>query len=123
VVSRRQEKVAQTLKQEISHVILRELHDPRISFLTIMKVETTPDLRIAKVYVSVMGDEVKQTLTLKGLRNAAPFIRQAIGHRVRLRHTPALRFQLDDSVKKSIHLSKLIREALADSGGHDEASD
>ena len=114
--------MAQSLKQEISQIVLHELQDPRISFLTVTKVETTLDLRSAKVHVSVMGDETKQTLTLKGLQSAAPFIRQTVGRRVRLRYTPRLTFLLDDSVKKSVHMSKLIREALEEPSGSDATS-
>ena len=120
--SRRQERVAERVKQEISQIILRELQDPRIGFLTVTKVEMSPDLRFAKVFVSVLGDETKQALTLRGLQSASPFIRLTIGRRVQLRYTPRLRFQLDDSVKKSVHLSKLIREALEDSGERDATS-
>ncbi|MFH0962643.1 MAG: 30S ribosome-binding factor RbfA [Planctomycetota bacterium] len=113
--SRRQERVAQSLKQEISRILLFELKDPRMGFMTVTNVLVAGDLKSALVCVSVMGDAAAQALTLKGLRSATAFIQQSVGRRLGLRYTPALRFEADDSVKKSVHLSKVLREVVKES--------
>ncbi len=92
--------------------ILTELRDPRISDVTVTLVEVSPDMRHAKVHVSVMGDEAKQKLTLRGLQNAAGFLQQKIAHRIDTRYTPRLRFVLDQGVKRSIEVSRILDEVL-----------
>lgn len=110
--SRRIERLSEAIKQEVSKAILYKLKDPRISFITVTKVEVAPDLKRAKVYISVMGDEKTQQKTLQGLERAKGFIQSEVGAQLQTRYTPVLRFYLDESVKKSIHISKLIDEAV-----------
>ena len=107
--------MAESLKQEISRILLFELKDPRTGFMTVTRVEVAADLKSARVLISVMGDAAAQTLTLKGLRSATPFVQKSVGRRLGLRYTPALRFEMDESVKKSVHLSKVLREVLEES--------
>ena len=94
--------------------ILTDLQDPRISDVTVTYVEVSPDLRNAKVHVSVMGDEAKQNLSVHGLQNAAGFLQQKVGRRVETRYTPRLRFVLDKGVKHSIEVDRLLGELLPD---------
>lgn len=110
--SRRIEKLSEAIKQEASKIILYELNDPRISFITVTKAEMSSDLRRAKVYVSIIGDALSQKKTLQGLEHAKGFIQGEVGARLQIRYTPILTFCLDESVKKSMHISKLIDEAV-----------
>lgn len=104
----RVEKVQELMKQELSQIILRELKDPRIGFVTITKVAATPDLREAKCYVSVMGDEGKVRDTMRGLQSSLGYIRKEIGRRIRLRFTPELSFEVDRSLDYSTHIQELL---------------
>jgi len=98
----------------VSTAILTELRDPRIRDVTVTYVEVSPDMRQAKVHVSVMGDEPKQSLSLRGLKNAAGFLQQKVGKRIDARYTPRLTFVLDKGVKHSIEVSRLLGELLPD---------
>jgi len=94
--------------------ILAELNDPRIQDVTVTYVEVSGDLRHAKVHVSVMGDEKKQQLSLRGLQSAAGFLQSRCATRIDTRYTPRLEFKLDQGVKKSIEISRLLAEVLPD---------
>ena len=104
----RVEKVQEFIKQEISQIILQELKDPRIGFVTVTQVEITGDLRNAKVYVSLMGNEEQIKDFWRGLQSSLGFIRREIGQRIRLRVTPELSFQLDKSLDYSAHIQELL---------------
>jgi ribosome-binding factor A len=110
--SRRTAKVAEAVREEVSTTILFGLKDPRVKNVTVTRVEVSPDLRNAKVYVSVMGDETTQRLSLRGLESARGFLQAKLAERVQIRYTPILHFQLDQGVKKSIEASRLLREVL-----------
>src|SRR5690606_14771685 len=112
--------------------ILFELRDPRVKMVTVTRAEVSGDLQHAKVFVSVMGTESEQKLTMHGLRHAAGFIQSRLADRLKTRFTPVIKFVADEGVKKSIEISRLIREALGDPsaegqgqevGGGDEESD
>ena len=90
--------------------ILTELKDPRVRHVTVTYVEVSPDLRLAKVHVSVRGDETQQRLSLQGLRSAAGFLQQKVGQRVETRYTPRLRFELDMGVKRSMEITQILDE-------------
>ena len=92
--------------------ILADLKDPRIQNVTVTHVEVSPDMRQAKVRVSVMGDEKAQQLSLHGLQSAAGFLQQKIAKRIDTRYTPRIMFELDMGVKKSIAIAKLLDEVL-----------
>src|SRR5580704_7168068 len=110
--SRRIAKVAEAVREQVSTAILFGLKDPRVKNVTVTRVEVSPDLRNAKVYVSVMGDEKTQRLTLRGLQSARGFLQAKFAERVQIRYTPLLHFQLDQGVKRSIEASRLLREVL-----------
>jgi ribosome-binding factor A len=110
--SRRTAKVAEAVREQVSTTILFGLRDPRVKNVTVTRVEVSPDLRNAKVYVSVMGDEKAQRLTIKGLESARGFLQAKLAERVKIRYTPILHFQLDQGVKRSIEASRLLREVL-----------
>jgi ribosome-binding factor A len=92
--------------------ILAEVRDPRVRDVTVTRVEVSPDLRVAKVYVSVMGDEKKQNLCLYGLQHSAGFLQSKINARIDTRYTPKLQFHLDQGVKRSIEVARILREVL-----------
>ncbi len=102
------EKIQELMKQEISQIILQELKDPRIGFVTVTQVEITGDLRNAKIYVSLMGSEKQIQDCWRGLQSSLGFIRREIGQRIRLRVTPELTFQLDKSLDYSAHIQELL---------------
>ncbi len=110
--SRRIAKVSEALREQVSTSILFELKDPRVKYVTVTGVEVSPDLRSAKVHVSVMGDEKTQLLTLRGLQSARGFLQARIAENLQLRWTPILHFQLDQGVKRSIEASRILREVL-----------
>lgn len=110
--SRRVLKVAEAIREVVGMAILTELQDPRVRDVTVTFVEVSPDLRYAKVHVSVMGSEAKQNLSLRGLQNAAGFLQQKVARRIETRYTPRLTFLLDKGVKHSIEISRLLSELL-----------
>ena len=92
--------------------IIADLKDPRIRDVTVTHVEVTPDMRQAKVHVSIMGDETKQQLGLRGLKNAAGFLQSRIADRIDTRYTPKIEFFLDLGVKKSIEIAQILHDVL-----------
>jgi ribosome-binding factor A len=112
MTSRRVLKAAEAIREVVSMTILTELRDPRISDVTVTAVEVSADMRQAKVHVSIMGDETKQNLALRGLQNASGFLQSKIAKRIDTRYTPRLRFQLDHGVKHSIEVSRILNEVL-----------
>lgn len=119
MTSRRVLKVAEAIREVVGMAIIADLKDPRIADVTVTYVEVTPDLRQAKIHVSVMGDEAKQTLCLHGLRSSAGYLQNKVGQRVDTRYTPRLAFHLDQGVKKSIELTRILKEVLPPTDGPD----
>lgn len=111
----RMARVAEMIREVASETILFKLSDPRVKRVTVMSVDVSPDLQHARVNVSVMGTPAQQNTTLKGLQHAAGFIQAQLGDRMRSRYTPSLRFVLDQGVKQSVEISRLINEALGNS--------
>src|SRR5438128_11230636 len=114
-------RVAERIRGVASETILFELRDPRVKGVTVTRAEVSGDLQHAKVYVSVMGTPKEQQLCLHGLRHAAGFVQAKLAGRLKTRFTPVIQFVLDQGVKKSIELSRLINEALAQSAPEVEA--
>ena len=99
------------VRRELSAIIQNEIKDPRIHPMTsVVEVEVAPDLKSAKAYISVLGDEQAQRDTLEGLRSAEGYIRRALARTVNLRNTPELKFIMDDSIEYSIHISKMLKD-------------
>lgn len=121
MASRRMLKAAEAIREVVSMAILTEIRDPRVQNVTVTGVEVTPDMRAAKVLVSVMADEPKQHLCLKGLANSTGFLQSKIAKRVETRYTPKITFELDQGVKKSIEVQRILYE-LAEERKHLEQS-
>ena len=109
----RYDKVSEALKQEISNIIHAELKDPRLGFITVMRVELTQDLRSAKVFFSVLGKEEEHKKTKEALDSALGFIRRLIAQRIRLRLVPEISFQEDRSAEYSIRIQEALNEIKA----------
>jgi ribosome-binding factor A len=110
--SRRVLKAAEAIREVVSMAILTDLRDPRIEGVTVTYVEVSPDMRQAKVHVSIMGSETQQKLCLHGLRSSAGYLQSKISERIDTRYTPRLRFEIDEGVKKSLAINQLLRELL-----------
>ena len=111
----RLERVAEVVREVASETILFELRDPRVKGVTVTRAEVSGDLQHSKVYVSVMGSEAEQKLCLHGLQHAAGFVQSKLANRLKTRFTPVIHFILDQGVKNSIEISRLINEALGQS--------
>lgn len=112
MTSRRTQKAAEAIREVVGMAILADLKDPRIRDVTVTYVEVSPDMRQAKVHVSVMGDDTKQQLSLRGLQNAAGFLQTKVAKRIDTRYTPRLLFVLDLGVKRSIEISQILQAVL-----------
>lgn len=110
--SRRALKAAQAIREVVSTAILLELKDPRVKDVTVTLVEVSGDLRNAKVYVSVLGDEAKQRTCLNGLRSSCGFLQKKVGNRIDTRYTPQLKFVLDKGAKNAMEVTRILNEVL-----------
>jgi len=106
----RRDRVGEQIHHEISDIIQQEIRDPRLGWVTVTRVEMSPDLCVAKVFVSIYGDDTKQSESIKVLDRAASFIRSELGRRVRLRLTPEVHFKLDRSLEHSQRIMDILRD-------------
>ncbi|TDQ39688.1 30S ribosome-binding factor RbfA [Aureibacillus halotolerans] len=106
----RANRVAEQMKKELGDILGRKIKDPRVGFVTVTDVEVSGDLQLATVYISVLGDDDKKKDTLQGLLKARGFIRSEIGQRIRLRKTPELTFEFDDSVAYGNRIEHLLAD-------------
>ncbi len=118
-MSQRTQRVDELLRQEIGALLAKEIADPRIGFVTITEVETAPDLRHAKVWVSVIGGKTDRDETVRALQQAMGYVRHQLGQRLRIRRIPELHVRLDDSAERGTRLLHLINEL--ESGADPEA--
>ncbi len=114
--SHRLARVAEVVREVAAEAILFELKDPRVKNVTVTRAEVSGDLQHAKVFVSVMGSEKDQKLTLHGLQSAAGFVQAKLAKRLTTRYVPHVTFVLDEGVKKSLEIARLIREEQARRG-------
>ena len=115
-MSERTRRVDHLLQEEISAVIQREVHDPRVGFVTITSVETTPDLRHATVYASIIGDEAHRKATMEALGRAMPFVRHHLG-KLHLKRIPQLHLREDDSAQRGTRVMRLLDQVEAELDG------
>jgi ribosome-binding factor A len=106
--SDRLRRVDEAVRQVLSDAVTGDLKDPRVGFVTVTAVRTTPDLRHARVFVSVLGEAPEREATLDGLRSAHGFLQRRVAGELRLKHTPTLSFEYDDSVERGMRISQLI---------------
>ncbi len=108
MTSGRMRRVDHAVRAVLSDAIASDLKDPRIGFVTVTGVKTSPDLRHARVYVSVLGDESVREASLEGLRSAHGFLQRRVASELTLKHTPALTFVYDESVDRGMRISELL---------------
>ena len=106
----RPDRVGEAIRDELSQLIAREVHDPGIGFLTLTRVSVTSDLQLARVYYTSLGDEHAQRETAKALKRAAPFLRRQIGARIRLRRVPELVFFYDESIAHTDRIEQILQD-------------
>ena len=123
MATRRQRKVADLLHEEISQILHYEIRDPRLGFVTVTGVDITSDLRLAKVFITVLGDEVDVQETLAGLASATGYLKRKLGQGLTLRHVPELVFKLDTSLERGLHIEALLDQIRDSADTADHASD
>lgn len=112
MTSRRLLKAGEAIREVVSMAILTELKDPRVKNVTVTSVEVLPDMKQARVFVTIMGDEKQQRLTLRGLQNSAGFLQHKVASRIETRYTPRLEFVLDKGVKNALEIDRILRRVL-----------
>ena len=105
-------RVAEVIREVAAETILFELQDPRVKNVTVTRAEVSADLQHAKVHVSIMGTPKEQDLCMHGLKHAAGFVQAKLGARLKTRFTPQLKFVVDEGVKKSLEITRILREEL-----------
>ena len=119
--SQRPGRVQEAIRQEISKIVHGEMKDPRIGFITITKVDLTKDLRYARVYFSILGEDKDKKLALKGLNNAKGYIKGLVADRIKLRYMPEIAFAIDESLAHAKHIYDIldqIKREKNDAKGH-----
>lgn len=106
----RPERVADQIREEVALLIAREVHDPGVGFVTITRVRVSPDLQLARVYYTSLGDEKARRDTARALGRAAPFLRRQLGQRLRLRRVPGLEFFYDESIAHQDRIEQILQE-------------
>jgi ribosome-binding factor A len=104
----RMPRVNEAIREVLGAAVTTELKDPRVGFVTVTEVETSPDLRAARVYVSVLGSEAEREKALEGLRSAHGFLQSKIASELRIKRTPTLTFHYDESIERAARLSRLL---------------
>ncbi len=109
-MAQRMRRVNELVREVIGSAITTELEDPRIGFATVTSVDTSPDLRSAKVYVSVLGDETEREATLAGLRSSHGVLQSAIANEMRIKRTPTLTFHYDETPERGMRITRLLED-------------
>ena len=112
--SNRPDRVGEAIRVELSQLLAKDVHDPGIGFITLTKVSVTPDLQLARIYYTTLGDEKAQKETGKALHRASPFLRRQIAQRVRLRRVPEIEFFYDQSVANQDRVERILQDLKAE---------
>lgn len=118
----RMERINEEVRRELSEILREEVKDPRMDsrLVSVLKADTTRDLKYCKVYVSVLGDQERRDETQQALKSAAGFIRKELAAKLNLRNTPELKFIMDDSIEYSIHISKMLKDYGMEEDGEEK---
>jgi ribosome-binding factor A len=119
----RPDRVGDQIRSELGQLLTRDVHDPGIGFVTLTRVHVTPDLHLARIYYTALGDEGARRSSQKALERAKPFLRRQLGSRLRLRRTPELEFVFDESVAGQDRIERLLAEIHAQESKLPELSD
>lgn len=112
--SQRQSRVGEQIREDLTELLAREVHDPGIGFVTLTRVAVTPDLQLARVYYTVLGDDKSRKDSKRALERAAPFLRRQLGVRLRLRRIPELTFFYDESIERQDRIEKILLDLQAE---------
>ena len=115
--SGRMRRVDEAMRAVLSDAIAKDLKDPRVGFVTVTGVKTSPDLRHARVYVSVLGDDAAREASIDGLRSAHGFLQRHVATELTLKHTPTLVFEYDESVDRGMRITQLLDSSAGEHGG------
>ena len=127
--TRRQERVSERIHEEICDVLQKRIRDPRLAGVTVTGVEVSPDLKVAKVFISALGDRESRNSALQGLQHASKYIRRQLAQQLQMRFTPELRFALDESWERGARIDELLEQVgntessneVTDSGASDDS--
>ena len=122
-MANRPDRVGEAIRDELSLLLAREVHDPGIGFVTLTRVKVSPDLQIARVYYTTMGDERAQRETAKALGRATPFLRRQLGQRIRLRRVPEIGFFYDESIARGDRIEQILQELKAEAASRPPSDD
>ncbi len=117
---KRSDRVGHLIQMEISNLLLHRVKDPRIGFVTVTHVGVAPDMKSARVFYSVIGDKAAQTACGEGLRKAAGFLQREIGIALKLRYTPHLTFEYDDTIDRRMEIDKVLKQIKQTESSEDE---
>ncbi len=119
----RVERVGDQVRSELASLLAREVHDPGIGFVTLTRVQVSPDLQQARVHYTVLGDEKARRASAQALQRAAPFLRRQIGSRLRLKRAPELKFEYDESIAGQDRIEQILNELHASAAHRDDDSE
>jgi len=114
--------VGEEIRQELSQLLARDVHDPGIGFVTLTRVKVSPDLQVARVYYTQIGDERQRRETARALERARPFLRRQLGQRIRLRRVPDVQFQFDESVENQERIERILLDIEAERRSQETAN-
>jgi len=120
MAGQRMRRVNEAVREVLSEALAEGLKDPGIGFVTVVSVITSPDLRHARVYVSVLGDEMQREKSLAGLERSCGFLQKMLATQLKLKHTPQLSFYYDESIEHGMRIEKLLKEYEAKHEGESE---
>ena len=118
----RPDRVGEAIRDELSQLLARQVHDPGIGFITLTRVSVTPDLQQARVYYTSLGDEKAQKETARALQRAMPFLRRQIGARIRLRRVPELSFFYDQSIAHTDRIEQILQDLKGEAQSREGAT-
>jgi ribosome-binding factor A len=121
-MSQRTQRLDSQIQQELMELLQREMKDPRVGFVTVTRVETAPDLRHARVWVSVYGTDDERARSMDALHDASPWLRRRLGERLKIRRVPELSMRRDDSIEAGDRVLRLLHELEEGSGDDGENS-
>ena len=121
--SNRPERVGEAIRDELSQLLVRDVHDPGVGFITLTTVKVAPDLQLARVYYTSMGDEKALRETAKALGRATPFLRRQVAQRLRLRRAPELQFFYDESIAHQDRIEQILQDLKAEAAAHPAPDD
>jgi ribosome-binding factor A len=118
----RPDRVGEEIRKELAQLLSREVHDPGIGLVTLTRVKVSPDLQLARVYYTILGDDKAREETDKALTRATPFLRRQIGARIRLRRVPEIRFEFDRSVENQDRIERILLDLQAERDAREAGS-